>query len=1433
MAFDPEKEGAVAVFNPAAEGAVEVGGPTIAPNQDVKDVSDRAGMVYDTAIEDNISINQADKYFYSTASTQKSIEHDFYKDPPPDNRTGFSEEWISQWTGVNLATKVPIVGGVIGGLESLDLIWAANRLSDPKFDYDKYNRKEDAYATSVGVGPIQMSRTRKQLRGPSSRSRESDKAQVIAAVKDATKERTFGGKVAQGVSALPTWMIEFAATGGLASLGDDAAKKAGEKILRKYTKTLAGKAAIKSGRLVTGAVVRTSTGLLPRVGEKAVARQAMIEIGISKNEGWATSLAKAWGDVAIESFSEETGGLLTRGAGRLLDKLPFGKRYIEMLKTSWVEAGLGTTDDFASKVFTKTGYSNILAEMGEERIGTLLREATSVSDRKGEWGERIWSGMQEDFTLENLGVELITLLAPAAAKRGMTIGQSLTKGVDVPTEAEQLNQAIDAGKVEFDSTEDAQGFADKAAEVAQREGVDVTINTDMENNSVTVERVKAGQAGITKEGEDFSDFFDFQESKPEIIAEEKGPQTIKEMKEDAYDAIFSDPVFQIEEEALDIQTRQVDVGVYAVPENLKGEIKKAIEDDPSLRFSISTTGKGTPYDVAVQEGLLQRTAGSEGEIDIEEFLGMVAQANKAKKKIGGVSEILLDKMIASGQPYSEIDAIKHKMLHSGFTISEINEAVQDIGTEYDIDVNDLILKEKDRDEKSRKVPEGTQAAKEITSRGIKKVRKSLAKARKVIPKIKAEQKAERKKRVGAAAGALKSNVKKGTPTDEAIFRSTGLLKGQLTDYEQRYEPIEDQLTGEEKNALYDKIRSHPGLQYFDIVNTATSLKKLLGGVALTDGDVKNIKKVFGKSFVSDNGKDILAERQEVSSFYDKAVALWKAGLLTGIKTSGLNTLSNMAHSISESAATLAGVPVDKTAALFTGKRALAFTTKGTKEGVIRGLKSGWNYMKTGESERDIGKKLDYTKVNFGTGKIARGLQVYEETIFHLLGAEDQPFYYGAKARSIASQAIAQGKTLGLKGKSLKDHVDSVIQNPTDDMLVAAVHDAEVAVFQNRTVLGDIARGIQNVPGGEIVVPFGRTPSAVATQIIHYSPVGIVSEVAGQIKKGEFNQRKFSQAFGRSIVGTGVLYIGSELLKAGLLTLDYPDDEKERRLWELEGRKENSIKIGNKWRSIQVLGPIGNGLVIGGHFQKAFEDEGSPTKAIAKAMGKSAKSFTEQTFTTGIKKAVDALTNPERSAEEWFESMAGSLVPTIVSDIARATTDNEVRQDGAIQRIQSRIPGLRGKLPSKLDVFGQDLPRYGGNVLEVMLDPSRPVKIRNDVVVDELRKLSDDGLNVTSTLLGGKDGFDILTDEENTQMWRRQGDLTYRTMQAFITSEGYKNITNNFAKKEKIEEIITKTRAAARAEMAAIKLSQGFTIVELAESGLLTIEEFDAIKYFTK
>jgi hypothetical protein len=490
---------------------------------------------------------------------------------------------------------------------------------------------------------------------------------------------------------------------------------------------------------------------------------------------------------------------------------------------------------------------------------------------------------------------------------------------------------------------------------------------------------------------------------------------------------------------------------------------------------------------------------------------------------------------------------------------------------------------------------------------------------------------------------------------------------------------------------------------------------------------------------------------------------------------------------------------------------------GTKEG----FQKGGEYFKTGYSERDIGKKLDYTRVKFGDSKVAKGLQAYEEAIFHLMGAEDQPFYYGAKARSIYSQAIAKGKTKGLKGKELSDYVDKLVQKPTDEMLEYAVMDAETSVFQNRTILGDIARAIQKSSTiGEVIVPFSRTPSAVATQIIHYTPVGAAFEVFNQVRAGKFDQRAFSHAFGRATVGTGAIAIGAALWAGGLILLDYPEGEKERKLWEKEGKKPFAIKIGDKWRSVYVLGPIGNVLLIGAYFQKALDESGSPTQAIDTALAGGAKSFSEQTFVVGMNRAVQAVMDPERSAEKFMSSLAGSTVPTIIADIARATDYAERRYKGPWQAIANRTPAVRRYLEPRIDVFGQDLPRYGGNPLEVMIDPTRPAKIQHDVVVDEIRRLWDNDIRVAPTQLGTREGYKILTPKENTHLWRRSGELIYHRLFNLFNTHSYK-IANLENKGKKVEREVKKAKDFARAEATRAKLNEGKTKEELREDGLLT------------
>jgi len=547
-----------------------------------------------------------------------------------------------------------------------------------------------------------------------------------------------------------------------------------------------------------------------------------------------------------------------------------------------------------------------------------------------------------------------------------------------------------------------------------------------------------------------------------------------------------------------------------------------------------------------------------------------------------------------------------------------------------------------------------------------------------------------------------------------------------------------------------------------------------------------------------------------SSLYKKLIAVWRAGLLTGIKTTGLNTSSNLFHGVSEVVKDVPSAAVDRVSALFTGKRTLALTTRGIS-GVKEGFNKGVDYIKTGFDERGIGKKLDYNRVNFGNSKFAKGVQSYEETVFRVMGAEDQPFYYGAKAHSLYSQAIADAKNKGLKGAEYTKHIDDLVSNPTDDMLKYAANDAEIAVFQNQTLLGRAAKGFQQLPGGELIVPFGRTPAAVATQIINYSPVGIVKTIASNIGKGKFDQKLFSQGLGRGITGTGIIYLGTQLFKNGMVTLDYPDNERERKLWEVEGRKPNSIKVGGKYRDVNVLGPVGIVLIAGAYYQRALEESGSPMKAMTEALAGMGAALKEQTFLQGVKQVMDALDDPTRFAEGYVAGTLSSIIPTIFGDVAKAIDPFERRTEGFTGRLQAKVPGLRQELEPKITILGEKMKRVG-NVMETLIDPSRPSKEIVTPVTYELRRLFDAGYTVTPTQLGDKNGYKSLSPEDNTHLWEDTGKVINKALGNLFLSSEYAKASDE-KKADIIQRLVEESNNLARANMV-LEKTQGLRGEEL-------------------
>lgn len=577
--------------------------------------------------------------------------------------------------------------------------------------------------------------------------------------------------------------------------------------------------------------------------------------------------------------------------------------------------------------------------------------------------------------------------------------------------------------------------------------------------------------------------------------------------------------------------------------------------------------------------------------------------------------------------------------------------------------------------------------------------------------------------------------------------------------------------------------------------TATITKKFQAAQSLPEGAAQ--ARAFAEA--EDYVKSLVP-----TPLFQKIVSVWKAGLLTGLKTSGLNIGSNLFHGISEIAKDAPAALVDSVASIFTGKRTTGFTLKGTAGGIRDGFQKGADYIKTGFDERQSAKKLDLGKVNFGDSPFAKTVQAYEQTVFRTIGAEDMPFYYGAKARSIADQAYITAKNEGLTGKELTARAEELMQNPDDEMIRFATLDAETAIFQNSTMLGKMARDMQKVGGGagNIVIPFGRTPGAVVMQLFNYSPVGLVSQIAGDIAKGQFSQRMFAKAAGRAAVGTGALYLGAKLFDSGKIALGYPDKESDREQWKIEGKQPNSVKIGDKWRQVGTLGPLGMSLVIGGYIQNGIKNTGSFWGGVSQGAFGALQTLTQQTFLSGLTSFLDAISDPQQSAQNYFSGLLSSLIPTIVGDVARGTDtyERDTTSGGlgdVVNRVKAKIPGVRETLQPQVDALGNRTKTP--DFFTVMLDPSRPTSASNDPTVKELSRLQEGGYSVTPSELGNKSGFQSLTKDQNTKLRRRAGELLKNKLDNLFADESYQKLADD-EKEKVIDKFATGARDAAKAEM---------------------------------
>lgn len=555
-----------------------------------------------------------------------------------------------------------------------------------------------------------------------------------------------------------------------------------------------------------------------------------------------------------------------------------------------------------------------------------------------------------------------------------------------------------------------------------------------------------------------------------------------------------------------------------------------------------------------------------------------------------------------------------------------------------------------------------------------------------------------------------------------------------------------------------------------------------------------------------------------SSGTDKALAIWKAGLLTNPLTHLKNTAGNALMGAAETAKEIPAAAIDAVISAVRGtERTKAVSARGLLTEQVRGLSAGakaaMRVLKYGPEPEQL-SRWDFRRTNFGPTAAGRLAQAYTDGVFHALAAQDALFKSAALGRAVEEYARLEARQMVKRGAAptLDAALATLRQDFPAELMVKAIADAEVATFQQENVLASGFRGMKAglrgngalgrgaAAAADVVVPFVKTPTNVAGTLVQYSPVGLVSALVKQV--GDPSQKRLAEDLGRSLTGSTLVALGFMLAREGKATGAAPANPSDRAQWDLENKSANSVRIGERWHNVSTLSPVGALVAVGAQMYEASTEAGSPVGRAAAAAFTPAKVALDQSFLKGVSGALNAVNDPARYGENFAESTAGSVVPAAVAMIARGTDPLIRDAQGPMARIQARLPGLSRNVPPRMTAFGEPM-RANGGILAQALDVTQSRRSTDTPLLAEMRRLDlTVGFPSRTRTVGGL--RERRTDDDYRALLERIGPATKAKLEAKVASSGW-GLIDDEAKRERLEEIVSKVRSAEyRTERLALK-----------------------------
>lgn len=380
----------------------------------------------------------------------------------------------------------------------------------------------------------------------------------------------------------------------------------------------------------------------------------------------------------------------------------------------------------------------------------------------------------------------------------------------------------------------------------------------------------------------------------------------------------------------------------------------------------------------------------------------------------------------------------------------------------------------------------------------------------------------------------------------------------------------------------------------------------------------------------------------------------------------------------------------------------------------------------------------------GPGAVRKVGRVVEDLIFKkLMGAPDTAFssFHFADSVNLNSLSIAKGDKIKAK-EIMKDSMRLEPLTPEGEIIrTQGILDAQTATWTNTTWASRVSGGIQKILNdvsgdlrvGDYLLPFIKTPANVIATGMDYAGFGIpkaLYKTFKGLKNGEVTSKEYVQSISRDVVRAGLGITGALIVTSQLSDDDFVGayDPKRTQIEALRGSNYNAIRVGNKWISTDWLGPLA--VTVTAVMYARNNGNTLPEKLFQYGKGVLSSALN----IPGISDIYDTVKNNAFKKNQTLEEMTGAtadyfsaqiysrLVPSFISDLAKAT-DPYVRETGqGVQGIKAKIPFVSQTLQPKKNIFGS--PIKGEGPISDILFGSRVKTDKETALVKELSSISD-------------------------------------------------------------------------------------------------------------